>query len=153
MLTEAIKHQFNKAFDMLAAAIPSFSTQQWCCRVGNDKAPGQLVLHTLACAEFYTCDDLSVHLRFVQPWTQMPDEELPSQEALAAYLAEVRSKTTTWIDSIGDQGLTGLAVPYAPNQEVSHLERLLYALRHLAHHTGELCVYQKLCGLPAAHWK
>ena len=83
----------------------------------------------------------------------MPDEELPSQDVLTAYLAEVRSKTTTWIDSIGDQGLPDLAVPYAPNQEVSHLERFIYALRHLVHHTGELCAYQKQCGLPAAHWK
>lgn len=151
MLVDAMKHQFGHAFDMLADGIGSFPAERWRCPVPGDKAPGRLALHVLACAEFYTCHDRSVHRRFGKHWGEMVDEELPSQEQLLQYLADVRSKTACWIDSIGDAGLD--LAHEGPLPAINNLERIAYALRHLAHHVGELCAYQKQCGLHATRWR
>jgi uncharacterized damage-inducible protein DinB len=150
MLSEAMKRQFSKAFDVLEAAIPSFSPDQW--RRGSPpfNGPGRAVVHALQCAEIYTSEDSAVLLNFGKKVWEMSDADVPSQEKLLEYLQVARAKTLAWMDSLSDQGLAGAWHDAAWS---NGLERVVYTLRHLQHHTGEVCAYQKQCGLPPAPWK
>ncbi len=150
MLTDGLKRQFNNAFDVLEAGIVSFDDGQWRSGSPSFNGPGRAVLHTLQCGEFYTCEDGSVFTNLGKKVWQMSNEELPTQEQAGHYLAEVRAKTLAWIESIGDQGLGTFG---DDDESVDALERVVYALRHLQHHTGEVCAYQKHCGLEPSPWK
>ncbi|KKL88923.1 hypothetical protein LCGC14_1919860 [marine sediment metagenome] len=153
MLTEAMKRQFNSAFDVLEAAAGSFTPDQWRDGSAPFNGPCRAVVHVLQCAEFYTCEDKGVFTNLGRKVWELPDEELPSQEQMSHYLAEAREKTSLWIDSIGDEGLGKDVASRGDGDESIGLDRLAYALRHLQHHTGEVCAYQKQCGLEPAPWK
>jgi len=150
MLLEAIQQQFNRAFDILAGAIPSFTPDQWRRGSSPFNGPARAVAHVLQCAEFYTCEDRAVFANLGKPVWQLTDAEVPSQKAMSRYLAEARAKTLAWIGALGEEGL---AKPWHNEDASCGLERLLYALRHLQHHTGEVCAYQKQSGLQPAEWK
>jgi len=150
MLIEAMKRQSNNAFDVLEAAIGSFGPGQWRSGSPPFNGPGRATVHALQCAEFYTCEDDSVFTGLGKKVWEMSDEQLPTQEQMLQYLAEVRAKTLAWLESIGDQGLSASR---DDDESLIALERVTYALRHLQHHTGEVCAYQKQCGLEPSPWK
>jgi hypothetical protein len=141
MLTDAMKKQFDEAFDVLAGSIPLFTDEQW--RQGRPAfdGPARCTVHALQAAIFYTCGDSSIFSRGIPIW-QATAQQLPSQQDMLTYLAEARAKTAGWIDSIGDGGLA----------QPDNLGRVVYALRHLQHHTGEMCAYQKAVGKPQTVW-
>ena len=152
MLIEAMKRQFSNAFDVLEAAIGSFRPPQWRDGSAPFNGPARAAAHVLQCAEFYTCEDKGIFTNLGKKVWEMADEELPSQEQMGRYLAEVREKTSLWIDSIGDEGLAARWRDGDCINGLNGLERVAYALRHLQHHTGEVCAYQKQCGLEPAPW-
>ena len=152
MLTDALKREFSGAFAVLEAAIASFSPEQW--RRGSPpfNGPGRAVAHVLQCAEFYTTQDRAAFANLGKKVSQMADADVPPQEQMLRYAAEVRRMTMAWIDSMGDAGLAAPR-PRPDAQELIGLDCVVYALRHLQHHAGEVCAYQKQCGLEPAPWK
>lgn len=150
MLTDAMERQFDRAFDVLEAAVGSFGPEQWRSGSAPFNGPARAVAHVLQAAEFYTCEDKVVFGNLGKPVWQMSDEELPSPERMLACAAEARERTLAWIDLIGDGGLSAA---WHDDDSLNGLERVAYALRHLQHHTGEVCAYQKNCGLEPAPWK
>ena len=149
MLTNALTEQFKCAFDILQAAIPSFTVDQWQRGSPPFNGPARAVAHTLYCAERYTGATASGSRYLAKPVHEMSDEETPSQEQMLRFLDEARKKTFDWIDSIGDEGLA----VQDDGRKTNALGRVTYALRHFQHHTGEVCAYQKLNGLEPAPWK
>ncbi|MHC4715074.1 MAG: DinB family protein [Planctomycetota bacterium] len=150
MLVDAMKRQFNNAFAMLEAAVPSFSADQWRREAPSHMGPARLTMHVLQCAEFYTSGDESVWRNFGKRVWEISEAEAPSQERLLEYLADAWSRTLAWLDSIGEERFTGGC---ARPEFVNNLDYAAYALRHLQHHIGEICAYQKQFGLAAADWK
>ena len=63
---------------------------------------------------------------------------------------QARALTAEWIDAIGDPAC---GASWDADESDKRLEPVVYALRHLQHHTGEVCAYQKQCGLEPAPWK
>lgn len=149
MLSATLTKQFSAAFGILKKAIPSFSPADWVEGGQPFNGPARATLHVLQCAVFYTNGDREPFQRFYPSWP-IPTENLPSQETMLAFCDEAQQKTAAWIDAIGDAGLTQ---PNAVEPKVMNLERIVYALRHLQHHIGEICAYQKKCGLPPAEWR
>ena len=150
MLIEALRRQFDKAFDILAATISSFDQKQWQSGSPPFDGPGRAVAHVLLCAEFYTCKDQSLWESLGKPIHEMSDHEVPPQRQMMQYCGEVRSKTLAWIDSVGAHDL---AVSPDKDGAAQGVELVIYALRHLQHHTGEICAYQKQHGLEPAPWR
>jgi len=150
MLTDAMKKQFNAAFDVLDAAIKSFTPEQWRSGSRPFNGPGRAAFHALVAADFYATEERSVRTRFGKPIAEMDAAEVPAQKLALQYLPVVRDRTLAWIDSIGD---AGFAAPWKDASSINGLERVAYAIRHLQHHTGEVCAYQKQCGLEPAPWK
>jgi len=147
-LADVMKEQFGDAFDILAASIPVFTPEEW--RTGGSPfdGPARGVAHALQCAEFYTKPSRAIFGNLGKPIWDMGKEDLPDQASMAEYLEKARAMTMGWIDEIaavgfdqpsGDDGTIGLA-------------RVVYALRHLQHHTGEVCAYQKQFGHPQEAW-
>ena len=148
MLTDALKRQFGCAFDILDAAIGSFDDANW--RAGSPafNGPARVTAHVLQCAEYYTKRDRAVFDSLGRPIWQMTDDELPSQQDMLACATQARRMTLDWIDAVGDEGLSA-----ADDDFGKGLDGIGYALRHLQHHVGELCAYQKAAGLEPAEWK
>jgi uncharacterized damage-inducible protein DinB len=150
MLIEGLKKQFSNAFDVLEGAIRSFSPDQWQRGSPPFNGPARAAIHVLQCAEFYTNRDRSVFANFGKPVQKMNDQEVPSQKRVLEHATRARAMTVNWIDTLGDAGLANRA---SHDESITALEAVAYALRHLQHHTGELCAYQKQCGLEPAPWK
>jgi uncharacterized damage-inducible protein DinB len=146
-MRDALKRQFSDAFDVLSAAVGSFPADVWSEGGPPYRGPGRACLHALLCAEFYTCRDEGVWHRFGQPVWQMADADVPDQPTQASYLAEVRARTAEWIDRLDAEGLAAI-----DGEGRTALERIVYAIRHLQHHTGEVFAYQKQAGLDVAGW-
>ncbi|MFP4105998.1 MAG: hypothetical protein ACLFVU_07900 [Phycisphaerae bacterium] len=140
-MAESLKRQFAEAFGVLSGAIPKFTEEQWRSGRSPYDGPARATLHALQAAEFYTCQDSSIFGagRFGPPVWEMTDADLPTQEQMVGYLHENRAKTDRWIERLDEQGLD------QPTDEKGTLalERITYAIRHLQHHTGEVCCWQK----------
>jgi hypothetical protein len=78
----------------------------------------------------------------------MDDAEVPSQEAQAEYLTRCAEMTASWIDQLARAGLDA----DSGTDQGSHLGRICYAMRHLQHHAGEVCAYEKTLQLAPAEW-
>jgi len=148
MLIDALKNQFARAFDILDSAVASFDDAAW--RAGSPafNGPARATAHVLQCAEYYPHREKAVFDSLGKPVWQMTDDELPPQEQMKEYSAGARQMTLDWIDAIGDERLTDPDETFG-----TALEAIAYALRHLQHHIGELCAYQKAAGLEPAEWK
>jgi uncharacterized damage-inducible protein DinB len=147
VLVEGIQRQFAEAYDVLEAAMVQFTPAQWAQGGSPYNGPARAVIHALQCAEFYTNKDDSVWGRFGTPVWEMTDDDLPTVETMSEYLTQVRRLTADWIDGNAGHGLTE---PAGYGQ--SRLEAMLYALRHLEHHTGEVCAYLKQAGHDQSQW-
>ena len=86
--------------EILQAAIPSFKAEQWVQGSPPFNGPARAAPHVLLCAEYYTCNDPNVQLRFGKKVWQMSEGELPSQETMLRYLQEVRAKTLAWVAGV-----------------------------------------------------
>ena len=146
ILADGLKTQFNKAFDILAESIGLFSPPEWISGKPPYDGPARCAIHVLQCAEFYTNRSAEVWNKFGPVWQKTPDE-LPAQDAVAEYLQQARQMTEEWIDRLAADGLDQV-----DDSGQSSLERIAYALRHLQHHVGEMCVYQKQAGHEQNQW-
>ncbi len=148
ILAQALKDQFGEAFDVLAGSIPTFTEAEWQTGRSPFDGPARCVAHALLCAEYYTRSDRAVFMSFGKPLWQMEAQELPTQARLSAYLDDIRAMTMDWIDRVDD---VGLDQPWGEDGR-SGLACIIYALRHLQHHTGEACAYQKQFNHPQDQW-
>jgi hypothetical protein len=148
-MIEGITRQFQNAFGTLGEAMQSLTSEQWSAGSPPYDGPGRAAIHALQAGEFYTCEDPEVWGNFGRKVWEMTDAEIPPVEAVEAYRREVMEKTRQWVAELGK---TGLDRPVHPDYPTA-LERVLYALRHLQHHVGEICAYQKALALPPAEWR
>jgi hypothetical protein len=148
ILAEIMKDQFHSAFGILAGSIPTFTPEEW--RTGRSPfdGPARCVAHVLQCAEYYTCSDRAVFASFGKPIWEMAEDDLPSQQDMAEYLERTRAMTDAWIDEVAT---IGFDQPSGTDNALG-LARVTYALRHLQHHTGEACAYQKQFNHPQEQW-
>ena len=147
-LADALKAQFSDAFDVLTAALGTFSADQWATGASPYTGPGRATAHALVCAEFYTCRERTVLDHFGKAVWQMADSDVPDQDCQKAYLQDTRTKTMDWIDRVAADGLA-----VCDDSGENGLGRIVYALRHLQHHTGEVFAYQKQMGIPVRGWE
>jgi len=148
VMTDGLKNQFAQAFDVLQGSIESFTAEEWVSGGPPHNGPARAVVHALQCAEFYTQRDRAVFDRLGEPIWRMVAADLPSQQAMLDCLETAQSLTAEWIDRLGAAGLSRPT----DDSDASALESIVYALRHLQHHTGEVCAYKKQFGHPQDRW-
>ena len=100
-LLDGLKRQFGEAFDVLAAAVGTFTDEQWAQGGSPYVGAGRAAAHALVCAEFYTCRERACLDHFGTPIWEMADADVPDQATQAGYLAECKARTMAWIDGLG----------------------------------------------------
>jgi hypothetical protein len=152
-LVSGFVRQFDCVWRTLREAIEGFPDDEW--REGEDPflMPARQAMHALLCADIYTRpEEMDAVLgRFGAKWWEAEPHELPTQAQLLDYLEEARQRTEAWVVGLGRDGLLspGAGAPEFP----TGMEFVTYAMRHLQHHTGELCAEQKRRGLALAEWR
>ena len=147
-LLAGLREQYTQALDLLDGVFGRFPADRWSAGGPPYTGPGRASAHALVCAEFYTCRERAALDHFQPPIWEMTDEQVPDQDTQKAYLAQVRAKTAAWFDRIAPTGLAA-----TDDEGTTALEQIVYALRHLQHHTGEVFAYQKVCGIEVRGWE
>jgi hypothetical protein len=146
-ITRGLHRQWVEAFKTLDATIGSFPTEQWAQGSSPYTGPGRCAAHALVCGEFYTTRAPECLRHFGLDVWRMTDQDVPDQPTQKEYLARVAEMTEAWVDVLSGEGLDR-----ADDQGKTHLERIVYALRHLQHHTGEMFCWQKQMGIEVTGW-
>jgi uncharacterized damage-inducible protein DinB len=144
----ALKRQFGAAFDILKSSIATFLEEEWTKGGPPFDGPARATIHALQCAEYYTSRDRDIFSKLGKAVWEMADEDLPSVQMMNIYLEECRLATENWIDRLTDAGLDQLADEFGG----TGFESILYAMRHLQHHAGEVCAWQKQFGHAQEAW-
>lgn len=151
-----IRSQFDAAFSMLEECIRICPRAKWRGRVANYEF-WHVAYHALYCTDLFTA-------RAEAQWRTSPrfhpggrvdvEDEYPSrvmlQAELAAYLASCRRKVRA---SLARESAASLRGPsgfeWLP---MSRAELLVYSLRHLQHHAGQLSAFLRRAG-KAPQWR
>ncbi|MFP4356294.1 MAG: hypothetical protein ACLFUJ_14345 [Phycisphaerae bacterium] len=147
-IVKGLHAQWAEAFGTLESTLGSFSPEQWKQGASPYTGPGRCAAHALVCGEFYTTGDRAAFDRFGLPVWKMTDDDVPDQAAQNKYLRRVRKMTQAWVDVLAGEGLDSV-----DEQKTTNLERIIYALRHLQHHTGEMFCWQKQMGIEVTGWE
>ena len=150
-LSAVLIRQFERSWRMLEEAAESFSAEEWRRGEIDYLTPARLTYHILEAAEFYSgesSEGFPWGHRFGCDWEGGELEELPTQEDVLAYLADVRPQVETWLNDV-DLSATDEAFPW-PGGTV--LDRALYLLRHNHHHIGEMWSEIKRRGHELPDW-
>ena len=137
-LNNALWSQFGAAIDMLEESI------QTCPRGVWEEKPvfSFQAYHTLFFLDYYLS---TAPVGFTQPtnfsyseFDDAPDVEIYSQEDLLDYLSACRQKAQTLILGLDESLSTKRWINESKTMDYSLVEILLYNLRHVQHHVGQL---------------
>jgi hypothetical protein len=150
-LSEGLRGQYTRIFEMLRDATRAFDDEQWAAGEGL-LVPWRIALHAVDTIDFYLHDepDHGVFGRFGCLWKGESDETRPSQAQLLAYVDEIEARGRAWLAAKGDADL--LAPTGFPWTGDSRLEQLIYSLRHSQQHVGELNAILRARDLPRIPW-
>ena len=152
LLKESLWNQFGAGIDMFANTVKAWPESNW----HPDSKPYYLTYHTALFLDYYltvppTTYKPQLPYRMV-PWEEIPpagiDDLLPerlyTKDELLGFIESARSKCKNLIGSLDDKlaGAVWIETPDdiagAVTLNYTVLEILLYNLRHLQHHTGQL---------------
>jgi uncharacterized damage-inducible protein DinB len=137
---EALLNQFQSSWNMLSQAIDKVPEGYW-SRTINDWTFSDTVYHILATQEFYFRDmpeGMGWGSLYGDPKYKADDPEkyYPGKAVLLEYQRRLESEISEYLGSKNDSALETIDgfKEWLPNVHV----KLLYLLRHNAHHIGEL---------------
>ena len=133
--------QFGAAIDMLGNSIDACPDEVW-ANGSREPAFWYVAYHTLFFLDLYLGGG-PAGFRPPEPFTLSelnPDGEMPdrvySRDELRTYLRHCREKCRTSIEEMTDERAGEIITMH--NGTLSYGELLLYNLRHVQHHTGQL---------------
>jgi hypothetical protein len=155
-LTGALAAQYGRAWFMLRDGVRKVPEDQWKVAEPTRLAPARLALHAVAPAVLY-CEQTEADTKpwgreLGRLWADAPIEEFPSQAELLEWLDEVEPAIDAWLRGLDEARLL------APQDEFKHtgaclLERIVYTLRHIQHHVGELNAECVRRDVPRPDWR
>lgn len=140
ILIDVVLRQYARSWQMFEEAVLQVPAESWTAGDVEYLVPARTAYHIVETAEFYagvTSDSFPWGHRFGGDWEGMAREDLPSQDAMLAYMADVMPQVETWLRDLGDVGLLA-ADPTFPWTGGCVLDRAFYLLRHTHHHVGEM---------------
>jgi hypothetical protein len=151
-LNEIVIRQYGRSWRMVEEAVAAFAPEEW--RTGEVAylTPARTAYHIVETAEFYsgdTPDGFPWAHRFGFDWeADVAAGELPTQEAILSYLADVRPKVEAWLEA-ADLMAPDPAFPWTGG---TVLDRAHYLVRHTHHHVGEMWAEVKRRGHGLPDW-
>lgn len=150
--TDALKRQFACVHKMLREAVNLCPADQWRQARHDFFVPARLAFHIVQATDFHLDDhpkDFNWNRGGIN-WEDSPPADLPDQPTLLAYLTAVEAKIHACLDRLADAGLW--QADYAGFFPTA-IDHLLYTLRHIQHHTGQINAELKQRGLKPARWR
>ncbi len=136
-LNSGLLAQFTSTWKMLRKAIENVPDKHW-FRTENDWSYSKTVYHILETQEFYirNSPEGMVWNKLLEPkGRENKAKDYPTKEQLENYLKEIEEKVSTYLKTLSfEQLLEKDGFKWFS----SIFEKLLYLLRHTAHHLGEL---------------
>jgi len=137
-INSALLKQFTSTWRMLQKAIENVEPTRWAV-TEKDWSFAKTAYHILETQEFYIRDSPEgmVWNKMLKTIKEKGKEKtiLPTKEQLLTYLEEIEGKVTSYLKELTFEQL---AMQDGFKWFNSILEKLLYLLRHNAHHLGEL---------------
>ena len=144
-LMSSIKDHLDREWAMLEELIDNIPDDEW-FRAGPDGVcPAHHIVHVVVCADVFVRDipfdqwdptTFWVEARPGGPWNMAP-EELWAKKLALQKLAEMRSIVDRRLDELDDEDLIEPESVH-PWTGRNRLGKMLYDLRHIQHHLGEI---------------
>lgn len=156
-LTLDLLEQWHRTFAMLRSTIEAFDDDQWRAGLTRFHTPARVAYHLLESLDIYFVfardgQELVRGYRFGGKWSDLSDEELPSQAAVLEYLDEVRSRMEAEFAALDDEQLAAPFAAYTWSAS-TRLGHYVYAQRHTMHHQGGLAVLAAYHGHGEDNWR
>jgi len=155
-LVSSVKDQWARAWAMWEAMIHSIPDDEWTKGDVDYLIPARHLIHVAVGDDVFTSDtpfDQYDNLQWfgVGEWRTSPDE-LPSKQAALDRLADIRATVEARLDKLDDAALLQpeKAHPWTGQTRVG---KLLYNLRHIQHHLGEVNAELIRRGIKGVGWK
>ena len=152
-IRDAVKSQYAATFQMLREAIGRVTDAEWL--VGGPTwtdVPANSACHAMICARSYV-DPNSGGLDWKKTnWDDLryPPQNMPGRTEALAYLDQVEKATWAFLENTSEAGFLKSS---GPNTQYTVLEHVIYAIRHMQHHTAQISHESKRRGLKAAAWR
>ena len=147
--------QFQHTFAIFYHEVERFTDQQWITGVAFFQVPVKQAYHLLECLEFYFAgqplEGYPWGVRFGGGWWELKDEQLPDKEAVLDYAREVEKQVMTTLSTLEDGDLLK-PLPQDQDWASSLVGHYAYALRHTAHHQGQLAALASYHGHEGGSW-
>lgn len=151
-IQEELGKQFGAGLDMLSDSIGTCPDAIW----QSDGRFSQMAYHTLFFLDYYLTKE---PVGFSQPshfsyseFEEEPELVIFSKAELILYLNDCRSKARDFIFSTDEDLLEKRWINESKTMDFSMLEILLYNLRHVQHHVGQLNLLLRQTSLQAPDW-
>ena len=136
---KSFRKQCRSAWIMVEDAIDKCEESEWRKPAAIPFfVPARIILHAIQAFDYYV-DAKPKQFNWLRfgDWENASADELPDRAGLRSYLQEVREKADSWLDEARDEGLDMADDVFQTDFEAP-VERLIYAVRHLQHHLGQL---------------
>jgi uncharacterized damage-inducible protein DinB len=151
---EAVAQQFGAALETIARALEACPEDRWWSGP-TPSAFGYIVFHALFWTDYYLADLGERHVP-PPPYTLgeldpagVPPDRPYTKEELRAFLRHTRARLA---ERLGALSLETAARPARTRPAMGELELLLYNLRHVQHHAGQLQLLLRQAGLAPPPW-
>ncbi len=150
-----LKGQFRHALFIFREETRRFSAAEWIAGFEFFQVPARQAIHLLECLEFYflerSGEDYPWGARFGGGWWELDEGQLPGQEEILAYADEIEAQISEKLAGLEEGAL--LQPPGTPREWADTLlGHYLYALRHTAHHQGQLAALASYFGHAGGSW-
>lgn len=148
--------QFQHAISIFYEETQRFNPEQWISGFEFFQVPARQAIHLLECLEFYfldrTAEGYQWGSRFGGGWWELEGEQLPDQETILTFAREIEKLIMDTLGTLEDEDLLKpLTSPKDwANTLVGHYT---YALRHTAHHQGQLAALASYHGYAGGSWE
>jgi|TARA_Y100000031_G_C7906840_1_gene242028 hypothetical protein len=154
-LQNVIAGQFEDVWDMFQEAIEAFPDERW--RKGDVTylTPARIAYHIIETIDYYGRQNIDTFVwghRAGINWETAEQGDLPSRNETLAYFDDVREANGIWLCVLGTEGLLAEDVVFH-DEGMTHLDRVLYMMRHTHQHLGELCAELRRNELSRPTWR
>ena len=153
-ISGALRRQFQRAFHILRDAMQQLDDLQWPAGEVDWLIPARQVLHGLSSVDFYSrpAPVFGLSKKQFVDWEKASPDELPTRAEMLEYLEKIALTTDAWLASLSDAQLLVEETQFAWTGR-SILDRAMYCLRHLQHHTAIVNSELRRRGLKRGEWQ
>ncbi len=155
VLVSCVQEQWERTWAMWEDMIHNIPDEEWAKGDIDYLIPARHLIHVTVGDDLFTSDEPFEQYDYcqwfgVEAW-ETPAAELPSKKVALAKLADFRAVVAARLDKLDDAALLEPEQMYPWVGQI-RLSRLIFNLRHLQHHLGEMSAELSRGGLEGVGW-